>query len=97
MRLDLPYVCEFCHAKTRKINRMDVSTDDEGEDGSVSSTKALMFVCDTCKDNIVDLAVALSEADDPDLHIDLQSDELNTDSEQLRDLWESLCARRKRF
>ena len=92
MLLDLPYVCEFCYASTRKINRMDVS-DDEVSPGP----RSLLFVCGTCRDKIMELACALAECDDENLHIDFQADELETHSEELVQLWNALRARRKRF
>jgi hypothetical protein len=95
MKFDLPYVCEFCHAPTRKISRMDVSDDTMGEDEP--KTQALMFVCATCKDLIVDLATELAQTDDPDVHMDFVAGTLHTSSEELRTMWEALRARRRRW
>ncbi len=93
MRLNLPYVCEFCHAPTRRIARMDVSDDLDEE----PSAATLMFVCHTCKQHIIDVARELAVTDDDDVHFDFMAGELDTSSEKLRTMWQSLNARRRRF
>ena len=92
MRLELPYVCEFCHAPTKVINWMDVSEPDEE-----MVPADLMMVCVTCKDVILQLADAINACDDDELQFDLQADEIFTHDSELRRVWDLLRARRRRF